>query len=351
MSAVTNRQLFSHAFLAQLQNDPANDEAAAPIAQGLRDWLPSRDGSTFRSLLDSWVGPVLDFLDLHHAPANDAPHIHLLYAHHTDETPVGLCYVVPPGQDGSTGSPRGLNDTLEGRHPLAQAVLALRARRLRWGMLTDGTRWRLVDAESLYRYEHYLEVNVDELARSAEYVHMFCDGLAHVAAHRIQVPEPVWKIRGVHQKQSTHDGAQVVYRRGVTLVVQSPEPGVIVYLIETGADPREADVQRERVEDRYELGVKRSPNVRLVSQRADGVYGQVLTLSFVNEDAKYEVQPVTQQALLVREFKFVFPEDREALVVTIRSLLESAVARGLVDEAGVKELLEGLVEELGTSEI
>ena len=166
MSAVTNHQLFSHAFLAQLQNDPANDEAAAPIAQGLRDWLPSRDGSTLRSLMDSWVGPVLDFLDFCHAPAHDAPYIHLLYAHRADETPVGLCYVVPPGQDGSTGSPRGLDDTLKGRHPLAQAVLALRARRLRWGMLTDGTHWRLLDAESLHRYEHYLEVNVDELARS-----------------------------------------------------------------------------------------------------------------------------------------------------------------------------------------
>jgi len=166
MSAVTNHQLFSHAFLTQLQNDPANDEAAAPIAQGLRDWLPSRDGSTLQSLMDSWVGPLLDFLDFYHAPADDAPDIHLLYAHRADETPVGLCYVVPPGQDGSTGSPRGLDDTLKGRHPLAQAVLALRARSLRWGMLTDGTRWRLVDAESLYRYEHYLEVNVDELARS-----------------------------------------------------------------------------------------------------------------------------------------------------------------------------------------
>ena len=160
--------LFSYTYLAQLQADASYDEAAAPLAQGLRDWLPFRDASTLRSLIDSWVGPVLDFLDFHHAPANDAPYIHLLYAHRADETPVGLCYVAPPGQDGSTGSPCSLDDTLKGRHPLAQAVLALRARRLRWGMLTDGTRWRLVDAESLYRYEHYLEVNVDELARSAD---------------------------------------------------------------------------------------------------------------------------------------------------------------------------------------
>jgi len=168
MSIIINHQLFAHAYLAQLQADPSCDEAAAPLAHGLRDWLPFRDPSTLQSLMDSWVGPVLDFLDFYHAPADDAPHIHLLYAHRADETPVGLCYVVLPGQDGSTGSPCRLDDTLKGRHPLAQAVLVLRERSLRWGMLTDGTRWRLVDAESLHRYEHYLEVNVDELARSAD---------------------------------------------------------------------------------------------------------------------------------------------------------------------------------------
>lgn len=158
MSVVTNQQLFSHTYLAQLQAEPARDQAAAPIAQGLRDWMPSRDASSLQALIDSWIGPVLDFLEFHHAPADDSPHIHLLYARRGDETPTGLCYVVPPGQ--------GLDDTTKGRHPMAQTVLALRARDLRWGMLTDGVRWRLVDAQSLRRYEHYVEVDLDELARS-----------------------------------------------------------------------------------------------------------------------------------------------------------------------------------------
>lgn len=39
---------------------------------------------------------------------------------------------------------------------------------------------------------------------------------------------------------------------------------------------------------------------------------------------------------------------REAPVAAIRSLLESAIERGLVDEVGTRELLEELVGELGT---
>ncbi len=63
MSVVTNHQLFSHTYLARLQADSSHDEAAAPIAQGLRDWMPFRDASSLPSLIDSWVGPVLDFLE------------------------------------------------------------------------------------------------------------------------------------------------------------------------------------------------------------------------------------------------------------------------------------------------
>ena len=47
----------------------------------------------------------------------------------------------------SKGSPHGLDDTIKGRRSLAQVVLTLRARDLRWGILTDSARWRLVDAQ------------------------------------------------------------------------------------------------------------------------------------------------------------------------------------------------------------
>ncbi|GAG03024.1 unnamed protein product, partial [marine sediment metagenome] len=46
--------------------------------------------------------------------------------------------------------------------------------------------------------------------RSTEYARMFKDGLAHIEAYRIQVPAPVWEVRGVGvKKQPTRDGAQI----------------------------------------------------------------------------------------------------------------------------------------------
>lgn len=68
---------------------------------------------------------------------------------------------------------------------------------------------------------------------------------------------------------------------------------MIVYLTDSGAGPRHVNIQRQRVEDSYELSVKRSPNIRLVSQASDGAYGQVVTIPFIDEDARYEVKPVS----------------------------------------------------------
>jgi hypothetical protein len=143
--AVTNPQLFSHTYPTQLQSVPSHDEAAAPIAQGLCDWLPFHNTSLLHALTDSWIGPVLDFLEFHHTSAKGIPHVHLLYARHSDETPLVRCCIVPPDPD--------LDDKTKGRHPMVQPVLAIRERNLCWSMPAGGARWRQVNAQSLRRYE------------------------------------------------------------------------------------------------------------------------------------------------------------------------------------------------------
>lgn len=160
MDTITNYLLFSHTYLDQLAGDTLHDEKAAELAHGLRDWLPSRDATSLCSLVDTWVGPVLDFLAFSRTEVLADPHVILLQGQGGDAKPAGLCYVVEAGSD--------LNGTIRGAHPMAQAVMALRQHDLRWGMLTDGVRWRLLDAMSLRRYEAYLQVDLDRLALSAD---------------------------------------------------------------------------------------------------------------------------------------------------------------------------------------
>ena len=149
MSIVTNYLLFNHTYLRQLQADDSVDQEASLAAQGVRDWYAFRDNTSTESLLESWVTPLLNSLELELEPLNPGDaHVHLLYTAWDHATPVGLCYVTPPGAD--------LDTTTKGEHWMAQAVLAARkweptsaqdegqqaedAQRhaLRWVILTNG---------------------------------------------------------------------------------------------------------------------------------------------------------------------------------------------------------------------
>lgn len=181
--------------------------------------------------------------------------------------------------------------------------------------------------------------------RSDEYEQMLKAALERIEANRVKLPAPKWKVRGVHKKEDLPTRSQILFRGGVTLEVQAVGPGVKVLVTDTDEDPRSA-LQRQTVKDQYELPVKNSRVVKLVSQGEDGSFGQVITLSFVNEDRKYEISPLTQQRLLEREYKFVFPEDKEALRVLLSSILQDVIKQGLVGEDEARQMLVDLADKL-----
>ncbi len=181
--------------------------------------------------------------------------------------------------------------------------------------------------------------------RSDEYVQRLVDALEHIEKNRTKVPVPGWKIRGVHNKSEAFGKAQISFRNGIILEVQVPNAEVKVLLTNNNQDPRTAQ-QREVIKDKYELSIKRGCIVRLVSQGQDGSFSQELNLSFINEVSKYEVAPISQQKLLEREYKFVYPDDPEALEVVILSLMREAIKDKLIDEEQALQLLRGLVDKL-----
>jgi hypothetical protein len=176
MAIISNYLLFNHTYLGRLQADSSVDEQAALAAQGLRDWYSFRDDSSIRSMVDSWVGPLLNTLELELQPLKPGDaRVHLLYTAWDHTSPVGLCYVATPGAD--------LDTTTKGQHWMAEAVLAAQnwkpvagadeereagsqeEQSVRWVILTNGDQWRLLDAQALRRYEAYLQVDLEELVR------------------------------------------------------------------------------------------------------------------------------------------------------------------------------------------
>lgn len=182
--------------------------------------------------------------------------------------------------------------------------------------------------------------------RSDEYVQMFEAALERIAANRAKVPLPAWKVLGVCRKEDAGDRTQVFFRNGVQLEVRSPAPDIKVLVTDTGEDPRTA-LQRLTVEDEYKLPVKQTRVIKLVCQGGENTFGQVVTLSFINEDTKYEVAPISQQRLIGdREYKFVYPIDKEALRVLLGSIMRDVLKQGLVKPDEMRHMLTELADHL-----
>jgi len=165
---VSNELLFNSAFLNQLAPSPSDKEGMYSLVRSARAWLRQADFSSPSTLLDTFLRPFLLSQSLDLVPGNEYdPHAMFLVAPWDPGARLGAFYIAPrednlDGYDPTTGR------LPKGQHWMIRAVEAARAAGLRWAVLTDGERWRLLDAEGLRRYEAYLEIDLLGLAQAEQ---------------------------------------------------------------------------------------------------------------------------------------------------------------------------------------
>ena len=73
---------------------------------------------------------------------------------------ITVLYLAPPGSDlpACGHAQAGIEDTAVGRFYPAKFIAQLHKRKLNWGILTDGARWRLYSAKSSRPYEDFVEL-------------------------------------------------------------------------------------------------------------------------------------------------------------------------------------------------
>jgi hypothetical protein len=141
--------LFAEGYLEAIAqtSDERNIETLATI---LREWRDGADYSTAIGRTSSLVAPVLSTLDLQHTTSDDDSV--LVLSTLDSDRPVGICLVVGPETT--------LDAATWGDHPAGWLLSLLRGRGLRWGILTDGDRWRLYCSQGPTPYESYVEVDL-----------------------------------------------------------------------------------------------------------------------------------------------------------------------------------------------
>jgi len=145
-----NKGMFSSLFIEELKEDVQLDDAAEGRMATLAQTWRNRDDQDAEALWRSFMKQALGYLEFVSPPKADAPGVYPLYEDWGFSDCVSVLYLSEPGSD--------IDDASVGRFYPAKLLAHLEKRKLNWGVLTDGSRWRLYSTKSARPFEDFVEL-------------------------------------------------------------------------------------------------------------------------------------------------------------------------------------------------
>jgi len=149
-----NKGLFSSLFIEDLKERVTLDDAALGRMTTLAQTWHVRNALDTEALWESFLKKALGYLEFVPPGRPVAPGVYPLYEDWGFSECISVLYLAPPGSD--------MDDTSVGRFYPAKLLAHLKERKLNWGILTDGSCWRLYATRSSRPYEDYVELRLAE---------------------------------------------------------------------------------------------------------------------------------------------------------------------------------------------
>ncbi len=145
-----NNGLFSTLFIEDVRDQiELDDHARGRMATLAQTWSTSKR-DTADDLWGTFMKQALGYLQFVPANAPASPGIYPLYEDWGFQNCMAVLFLVEPGAD--------IDDTAVGRFWPAKLIVELKRRKLNWGILTDGSVWRLYSVKSSRPFEDYVEL-------------------------------------------------------------------------------------------------------------------------------------------------------------------------------------------------
>lgn len=155
-----NNGLFSLLFIEELKDSVKLDDAAQGRMATLAQTWRTRNTQDTESLWESFLKQALSYLEFVPPGNPTAPGVYPLYEDYNFSKCISVLYLAPPGSD--------IDITSVGSFYPAKLLAQLKERKLNWGILTDGARWRLYFTKSSRPYEDYVELPLAEALESSD---------------------------------------------------------------------------------------------------------------------------------------------------------------------------------------
>ena len=145
-----NNGLFSTLFIEDVRDQiELDDQARGRMATLAQTWSTSKR-DTADDLWGTFMKQALGYLQFVPANAPASPGTYPLYEDWGFQNCIAVLFLVEPGAD--------IDDTAVGRFWPAKLIVELKRRKLNWGILTDGSVWRLYSVKSSRPFEDYVEL-------------------------------------------------------------------------------------------------------------------------------------------------------------------------------------------------
>jgi len=155
-----NNGLFSSLFIESLKERVTLDDAAQGRMTTLAQTWRARKAQDAEALWKSFLKQALGYLEFVPSSRPVAPGVYPLYEDFSFSACISVLYLASPGSD--------IDDTSIGRFYPAKLLANLKELKLNWGILTDGSRWRLYSTKSSRPYEDYVELPLAETLEGSD---------------------------------------------------------------------------------------------------------------------------------------------------------------------------------------
>ena len=150
--------LFARAYLDSKLAKLKEDQQTY-LLETVKEWFDKKDDSSLKAYVTSFIGPVLDVLG--HIRGELQGNVLSLHEDRGRQKAIGLCYVVDSNQS--------LDQTQKGRNYAVSLVAELKKIGLKWGILTNGTLWRLCNVTEKAPFETYFQVDLGKASQARDF--------------------------------------------------------------------------------------------------------------------------------------------------------------------------------------
>lgn len=152
-----NQFLFSEAYLTEITQVEVDLTSKASM-NSMSDFLIYADCKNLSLWNKSFIHECLQSLGFRIEKKSDE--ISLLKQHGDNDSPIGVCVSALPSEN--------LNNTSLGYNYSYKVINALEVYDLKWGILTNGNKWRIYHTEESTPYENYLEIDLHQILKTKD---------------------------------------------------------------------------------------------------------------------------------------------------------------------------------------